>query len=361
MRVRHSLRVAEKEAVVLDVRGDLSHAPSARARRALVVVPGQGHWLPDREGGRLAEGLRHLGFRVDRLSFAELDEPCSYDLGLIICPPAVVEAAPSQKVAWQALGSVRRWCRTLLGVLHERLDTPRAASAFEIAEILGMEAIADLGLCAQSEHAPPGMRARYRFLHAGLTAGERDRARGLSAPGPERPLPWALVGHLASHRAALVDQLVQEAGTDGFVYLGTRTPVREQGSPHLSPSQLEHVLKQTRCYVWSAAEIRFHLESERFRMALLAGCLPVKVLFEPLTAAGVPFHGCLVTRARLREVFHPDRLAVLWEAFRGEYLDLPTLEASLAGLLAEWKLAELTSGARQTAAAARFATWRNAA
>jgi hypothetical protein len=78
----------------------------------------------------------------------------------------------------------------------------------------------------------------------------------------------------------------------------------------------------------------FYLESERFRMSLLAGCVPVKALLHP--APGVPllpFHYLLPAAECLADFLRSLDLPATWARFEDEFLALPPLEEGVAEAL----------------------------
>jgi hypothetical protein len=321
-----------------------------RAHAALVIVPGNLNYFYDLLGRRVSESLAELGFAVDVATLAALPEG-DYDWCLLTNIHESVLAYQQEAAATDPAQTARARERQALDAitgLHRRvrlvscssLDcvrTPWYETLCRRAEETGIRTVLDFGLHDQGEFLPPPWRARYHFVVNGLTAAERralDEAEaGADSP---RPIPWAFVGHATAARAALVDRLVQQVDPCGFVYMPGLAPYTEKGSPHLNQQQFEAVLRQTRYQVWCSHHDHFYMESERFRMSVLAGAVPVKVV--PGGAAmprGLCFEYLVcpaaeVTR-RLRGLdFHQVR-----RRFRDDYRDLPGLAAGLAGFLEE--------------------------
>jgi hypothetical protein len=171
---------------------------------------------------------------------------------------------------------------------------------------------------------------------SGLTSTEQKQLRDIQAQDDERPIPWTFVGHHTPERVALVDHLLRFVDTRGFVYLPGLAPYTETGSPHLNQEQLETVLRKTRYQVWCSHHNFFYMEPERFRLSLLTGSVPVKVV---ASKAGVPedmpFPYLVM---RWQEV--PDRLRgeVFTEVrrrFQDDFTRLPTLTEGLARFLVQ--------------------------
>src|SRR5205823_1576345 len=87
--------------------------------------------------------------------------------------------------------------------------------------------------------------------------------------------------------------------------------------------------------VWCSHHEHFYLESERFRMSLLAGCVPVKaVLQSPPHGALLPFYYLLAEVNELPERLRSMDLGLTRARFEEEFVGLPSLEDGFAEALA---------------------------
>lgn len=263
------------------------------ARKALVLVPARLNYFYDLHGRRLAEALAALGFDVDVTTLARRPEK-AYDWCALTNISEIVlshdkeddedvtgDITPAEEHA--AIDAVRRLHKTCKVVTTCSLDcvaTPWYAALEARAAAAGIATMLDFGLHDQSaslgsdgQHRRPA----YWYVPNGLTPSER-RALDAAAADDHRPLPWAFVGHTTPNRAALVDRLMQQVDPRGFVYLPGIGKITEKGSPHLNERQYDTVLRRSRYQVWCSHHPHFYMESERFRMSLLAGSVPVKVV-----------------------------------------------------------------------------------
>jgi hypothetical protein len=138
--------------------------------------------------------------------------------------------------------------------------------------------VIDLGLFDQSAYLPANQRENYRFVFSGLTPSEKALLEDLPRRDTPRAFPWAFVGHKTPYRVALVDHLLQSVDPGGFIYMPLPAPYTEEGSPHLNQEKFEMVLRQTRYQIWCSHHHHFYMEPERFRMSLLTGSVPIKIL-----------------------------------------------------------------------------------
>src|SRR5262249_53581099 len=161
------------------------------------------------------------------------------------------------------------------------------------------------------------VRPIYHFILNGLTTSERQAVcTTLSSPA-ERPIPWTFVGIRTPDRAALVAHLVQRLGPGGFVYMPQGSVIGAKDSPHLNEKQFDAVLRQTRYQIWcSQQHLQFYMESERFRMSVLAGCVPVKLVSVLPERLDVPCAPQLVEEGRVAEVVRSWDFSQRWQQFR---------------------------------------------
>lgn len=316
-------------------------------RSALVLTPGALNYFYDVAGRRVAEALRSLGIatrlvRVGEPTERELAEGAGWDFAFVINLAEVLAADPDPNQAARKMALVRERAGRLITWAMDAVHTEWYRQIERLADHFGVDLIADAGLVDQSPLLAKSRRAMYRFVLAALTQRERDMVQSTRFTDTKRVFPWAVVGHETPDRVRLLERLTREIDPRGFVYLPPLAPYRT-GREHLDEAGLERVLSRTRLYIWRAHHDRFYMESERFRQALLAGALPLKIVRSDEQTAPVPFQRWLVEEtdlARLRTL----EFATEREAFRAEYLTLPTLEQGLATLL---EGVELTHGLEQ--------------
>jgi hypothetical protein len=302
--------------------------------RTLVVVPGRLNYFYNLAGRRIAEVLRAMGSSVEIRTLAETDES-SYELAFLCNVSEIVASTFDEAEGLSRLRTVRAKCRELLSLSIDCVSTPWFARLCELSRQIHADRIIDLGLVAQT---PPERRKgdpRYEFLFSGLTPSESRMMDRWTEVGPERSIPWALVGHVTESRAALVDRLVQDLHPGGFVYVPSLAPYTEQGSPHLNQQQFDQVLKHTRYQIWCSHHDHFYMEPERFRSSLLTGGVPIKIVpRKQVPPAGSPFGYLLFSVDGLYEL--SDRsFTELADRFRDDWRDLPTLEQGLRTLLGD--------------------------
>ncbi len=308
-------------------------ASATATRRALVLISGKNNnYFYNLCGRRLAEALCELAFDVDLATLA--DHPAQrYDWCVLANISEVMSAVGSQEIAFEKLRALKKSCNVMTSAALECVAAHWFGVVHEQTRALEIETLLDIGLHDQREGLPADARASYHFLPAGLTTSELRR---LDEPDADerRTIPWAFVGHQTPQRVAFVDYLVQHVDPGGFVYLPQlHTPVLEKGSPHINQEQFERVLQHTRYQIWCSHHDAFYVESERFRMSLLAGSVPVKVLPDGQQIPPVPFSYLMIPfrelAARLRTLdFHELR-----QRFRDDFRQITPLAVGLAGFL----------------------------
>jgi hypothetical protein len=306
---------------------------TAMPRCALVLISGKNNnYFYNLCGRRLAETLRELGFDVDLATLA--DYPVKrYDWCVLANISEVMSAIGNREAAFEKLRALKQSCAVMTSAALECVSAHWFGVVLEQTRALEIESLLDIGLHDQRAGLPADACAMYHFLPAGLTTSELRR---LDEPNADerRTIPWAFVGHQTPQRVAFVDYLVQHVDPAGFVYLPhLHTPVLEHGSPHINQEQFERVLRHTRYQIWCSHHDAFYVESERFRMSLLAGSVPVKVLPDGQPIPPVPFSYLMIQGrdlgARLRSCdFHELR-----QRFRGDFRRITPLRLGLAGFL----------------------------
>ncbi len=316
------------------------------SRTALIIVPAGLNYFYELHGRRLAETLRTLGFAVETGTLATYVER-PYDWCVLTnitetllshaqqgAPDISHEITRAQERA--ALDAIRRLHKCCPSVACCSLDCASTAWYEWIqrrCEATGIDTILDFGLHDQSAILSASARSMYHFITNGLTPSEQhsmDRAQD----DDERPIPWSFVGHVTLHRAALVDRLVQQVDPCGFVYLPQLGKVTAKGSPHLNEAQYDAVLRRCRYHIWCAHHEHFYMESERFRMSLLAGCVPIKIVpAGHAVPSGVVFGELVLSENEIAQRLRTFDFRAVRRQFREDFHGLPGLCESLGGFL----------------------------
>ena len=302
-------------------------------RKALVLIPGAVNYFYNLCGRRLAETLRELSFDVDLATLA--DHPAGpYDWCVLSNISEVLFSCSDCGAGLEKLRALKKSCAVMTSTSIDCVATSWYQNISSFCRAVGIDSILDFCLHDQRDLLAGDARASYHYLPAGLTTSE------LRALGDERGLddgrtiPWAFVGHQTPDRTALVDYLVRNVDPRGFVYIPRLAPYKEADSPHLNQQQFEGVLRRTRYQVWSSHHHSFYMESERFRMSLLAGGVPVKVLSRPLPPGqAVPFPYLMVEEAELAERLSSFDFQAVRRRFRDDFRRVKALRVGLADFL----------------------------
>jgi hypothetical protein len=309
------------------------HADQVSSPRALVLIPGTLNYFYNLAGRRVAQSLRDLGFEVC-LETLGAQSGTSYEWCLLSNISEVLHSLGDRERALGKLRELARTCKVMTALSIDSVATVWYRRTQEDCRAAGIKTILDLSLHEQGELLPVAGRSTYRFLPAGLTATELRGLDGDNWDDAARTIPWAFVGHFTPERIALVDYLIREVDPRGFLYMPTCAPYTEKGSPHLNQRQFETVLRRAQYQIWSSHHSAFYMEGERFRMSLLAGGVPVKVLAAPLDSRhGAPFSYLMVQQkelgARLRHFDFQD----VRNRFREEFTRIKPLATGLAEFL----------------------------
>lgn len=331
----------------------LPRHPADRPLRVLTLVPAQLNYMYEQHGRRVCEALRELGCEVELGTLAR-HAPGPYDWCVLANINEIVTSygqedsaevsgrvtAQQEQAALDAVAALGKSAGRVSAMSIDSVGTPWYAETERRVEAAGVCDILDFGLHSQADLVlPSASSTRYRYVPNGLTAAERLAVE--SGPGAEdRPLPWAFVGHVTQQRAALVDRLVRELDARGFVYLPQPSKLPEKNSPHLNEVQYAAVLRRTRFQVWCSHHGHFYLEGERFRMSLLSGSVPVKVVFEPDLPADLPFGELIVSEQDVAEWIRGGDFGRLRKRFRAEFLAFPSLADGISAYLRETDIAQ---------------------
>ena len=309
--------------------------PELPAARALVVIPGSVNYFNNRLGHRMAESLGALGWLV-KVTTLDVVADEEYDWCFLVSVSEIVHGQNNRDQVLRCLRALRRRSSRLALVLRECATGHWAEASYRLARELGIDLYLDLNLLSQAEGVPADLRPAYRFVFNGLTQSERDIVQKNAGAPEERPIPWTFVGLRTSTRARLAHQLVTTVAPDGFLYLPAPREPYTEGSPHLSEEQFWAVLTRSRYQVWCSQFDHFFLEAERFRMSVLTGAVPLKVLLQPSDRSrDIPFSRLLCTPDTLSEQLRYLDFVEVRKAFAEEFLQLPSLEESLGHALTE--------------------------
>ncbi len=201
---------------------------------ALIVIAGNVNYFYDRTGQRIAEALRNLGGDAIVATIRDLP-PQDFDCCFLIGPGEIVAGHGDRADAFQRLAKLRANCRFLAAWNLDSMATRWFSATRRLLRRLDFDVLVDTNIHPQDHLVPAELQARYKFVHYGLTRAERAqlvRYRKLQ-DSAERPIPWALVGHVTDVRIALAHRLVAEVDPCGFVYLPPLSPVTRDG-PHLN-------------------------------------------------------------------------------------------------------------------------------
>lgn len=299
----------------------------------LVLIPRTVNYFYNLNGRRIAEALRSRGVAVDVAGLRNCPDG-EYDWCVLVNISEVLHAYGPLEEGLEQLRALGRRCGLMATASLDSVRTMWFGRLRELCAAAGVPDVVDLGLYDQTAWLPPVSRPGYYFVCSGLTPSERSAVEALPAADPDRPIPWAFVGHATPFRTALADFLVENVDPQGFLYLPTLAPYTETDSPHLTQEQFEAVLRRARYQVWCSHHFNFYMEPERFRTSLLTGSVPVKVLFSPGEITDdVPFSYLLAEVAQLPGRLRPQVFEQVRRRFREDFLRLPSLSDSLADYL----------------------------
>jgi len=341
-----------------------SYQVPSPSRTALVLVPTELNYFYELHGRRLAEALGALGFEVEVRTLSSYPNR-QYDWCVLtnITETLISHGQEgSRNISYQITHAHERAALDAITRLHDRCRSI-ACCSLDCAstswyewiqrrcESTGIGTILDFGLHDQSGALSASARSKYHYLTNGLTPSER-RAVDEAADSEERPIPWSFVGHVTPDRAALVDLLVQQVDPRGFVYLPHLGKVTSRGSPHLNQWQYEAVLRRCRYHIWCAHHTHFYMESERFRMSLLAGCVPIKVVppGQPVPP-GLALGSFVLSENEVARRLREYDFRAMRRRFRDAFRSLPSLKDSLAAYFTARGIMEAGAAALASASA----------
>jgi glycosyltransferase involved in cell wall biosynthesis len=307
--------------------------PAARkeARGAVdVIVPGSVNYFYNLAGERIADALRSLGYTAAVHTLRSVREPrggCT----LLVNPAELLASCPRGD-GLRRLADLTRTRPRVAAVTMECAGTHWFTGIASTCEAAKIRRLIDVGFVNQHQDVPAEMRRHYHFVVNGLTATERGLVR--TGGGP-RAIPWVIVGHHSPQRAALAEKLVRLLSPGGIVYLPSLAPVTETG-PHMNDHQFRLVLERSNYQIWCSHHDHFYMESERFRMSLLTGGIPIKVLPRaPDPDQVLPFQYLMPGAEEVADVLGGMDVRAVRARFEAEFLALPALEDGLAEVLTE--------------------------
>jgi hypothetical protein len=302
----------------------------------LIIISGKINPYYDAIGYRIAQALRNIGYAV-LVQTVDTYRPAEYSLTMLVSAFNVAwtfgaqnrqrESDLAKGIQW--LQALRARTGRLYSVLAECIETPWFQNEQQICEAVGIDHLLDLGFYDQSAYRPEIAIRGYVFIFNGLNENERAKVEMKRLENTERPICWALVGNLHQSRVRLAQSLVKNFSKSGFVYLSQESPVFKGGS-YLDEPKLQRVLMHTQYYIWTAHHPFFYMESERFRDAAIAGCVPFK--FQ--NTAGIRFPERLPFLTFVGEQILLDYTQAR-QVFLDKYLSMPTLEEELLRIRSE--------------------------
>jgi hypothetical protein len=314
-----------------------SQAAPPNGQRALMLISGSVNYYYDNIGKRMAEALRSLGFAVDVATLRQYRDR-DYDWCFIgplleVCVP-LGNIEEGMRLVERILARVDHSAMWLL----ECVQTQWFVNSWKLFKQAKLQTLLDLGLHSQYDDVPrslDGVREVYRFAYNGLTNHERNIAESWLDHRGERPIPWAFVGHAGRVRARFVKTLLDHLDRDGFVYMPGLTHITEDG-PHMNTRQMQDMLEHTRYFIWRTHHDYFYMESERFRGALLAGAVPIKVLdHKLLSSRKMPFAELMPDEGTFAEKVRTSDFETTRKRFIDDYMALPLLENELMAFIQE--------------------------
>jgi hypothetical protein len=317
------------------------------APRILVMVPGGVNYFYDAIGKRFADAFRNIGCLVDVRTLGEY-QTFEYDFVLYVNPYEIgvmyvagyseshegvrvaAQANPDLSRALQQIRVVQRNTRHSGALSLDCVHTEWFARNHRLCQAAGIETLYDLGFHSQAHALSGNIGVGYQFLFNALTQRERQQVLRIQHNEQERPIPWAFIGHFNLRRLEFAHTLVKRLGSEGVFYLPELEPFSADG-PHFNATQLWQLLKKTRYYVWISHHDYFYIESERFRDALMAGCVPIKVRHQAmLDVSDVPFNYLILSASDFDDHLQTVDYYKLRQRFIKDYLAKPSLEIVIA-------------------------------
>ncbi len=312
--------------------------PSQPTVRALFVIAGSINYYYDVIAYRMADAVRNLGgvAAVATLQQAIEQPPDPLDWVLYVNPNEVGHGFGDLGRAVEWMARLNKRAKNAAAVLLECVKTSWFNANIQTCRAAGLKTMIDLGFHDQraAMRADHAALIDYHFMFNGLNALERQKAQSYLTATHPRPIPWTFIGHMEKRRVQFVERLLNGLQKDGFVYLPTLTTVTEDG-PHINGAQLQAILERTRYYIWVSHHDYFYVESERFRNAILAGAVPVKVQnHTSQDEADTPFTYLMIDEDGFEATMAEWDFAAMQCRYIQDFCGQPTLEGQIAQFFA---------------------------
>ncbi|MEP7292525.1 MAG: hypothetical protein ABI835_12125 [Chloroflexota bacterium] len=305
---------------------------SLRGSKALIVIPGTVSYFYNSEGRRIAEALRNLGGEAD-VTLLQAAPPQDYDWCFFLNLWEIIYSTGDEPGAFAQIERIKARCKRTALVLLECVQMKWFGDSFALFQRAELDTFIDIGFHNQKADTPLEAQPTYHFIFNGLTEQERAAAPRAFTPETERPIPWAFVGHITPIRLDFLQDLLEKLDRRGFVYMVPFGAVTETG-PDLNEDQFNQVLARTQYQIWCSHHPFFYIESLRFRMALLAGALPIKVDFTPFPGNSL-FTYLIYGRDNFADGVRGLDFEATRQRFLSDFCAQPSLEAGLLKFLRE--------------------------
>ena len=307
-------------------------ASERRAPTALLVIPGRTNYFYNLYGQWMAEALRAVGVRVDCVELSEVPAR-TYDVA-ILSNLAEIEYVVGEEMCQTRLAGLRQRVGTVVNFTAECLQTRWFHANLALSVKSGIAVILDVGFLRQDPTPVESAGLRYHFAFDGLLGSQVSAGGGPQENQGCRTIPWAVIGAHSQRRVELADRLLAGVSPQGVIYLPELSPVTSKGSAHLNQGHIDRILRKTEYYVWGSHHDHFYVESLRFRMAYLAGCVPIKVVPEgERLPDDLPMRPSVLPEEEMVDYLRDMPFAEARRVFREEYEGRPRLEEGLASLL----------------------------
>lgn len=293
------------------------------------------------EGRRIAEALRNLGCDV---VVSSLDTYSRDQFDWCIAANLLEVAADYSEAGHGTGDDARRHFEYILKhsrrsaqFLLECVQSEWWTRPYQLYQWWHLDWYLDLGFHSQIDTLPLlDHRRSYYFLFSGLTQSERQHlASYLDQDMRDRPIPWVFVGHGQPQRLEIVRELVAEYDHRGFIYMPNIAVSVRDGGPHITEQKLMQVMGKAQSSVWCSHHSYFYMESQRFRQAIMAGAVPIKIMLRPPSKeqADLPFPYLQLDRSTYIQQIREMDLTAMRRRMIEEFCDLPSLEQSLFDML----------------------------
>jgi hypothetical protein len=303
------------------------------------------NYLDEQHGRRLTEALRTLGWVVDVGNLGgQIEE--EYDWCVLTnisqmlfgseSVAGMTGASLTTEGKQSALAAIQRlhpYCRAVACCSQDCTDLASYEEIQRLCRVAGIDSTLDFGFHDQSAALPASMRSLYHFIPNGLTSSEQETV-SREKNEEERPIPWVFIGHATVHRVVLINNLITRVDPRGFVYMPNLGKVAVKEMQQLGQRQYETVLRKCRYHIWFSQHQHFCLESERFRLSLLTGCVPIKIISDgEATASSLPFDYLVLRESEAAEKIRQFNFHEMRRRFRADFLIFPSLAEGLAKFL----------------------------